>query len=106
MVDASTDFQRGRFLVLSKYIEQIIREESQSYTIQLTKELDDFAQYESDFFFPALGGAVTVNTVTPAPAQIIAALTRKPMVLIQGQGEARLTLQELTKVFQTPRLSK
>ena len=54
MVDASTDFQRGRFLVLSKYIEQIIREESQSYTIQLTKELDDFAQYESDFF-PALG---------------------------------------------------
>ena len=42
---------------------------------------------------------MTVNTVTPAPAQIIAALTRKPMVLIQGQGEARLTLQELTKVF-------
>ena len=55
MVDASTDFQRGRFLVLSKYIEQIIREESQSYTIQLTKELDDFAQYESDFSFRLLG---------------------------------------------------
>lgn len=99
MVNANTEFQRGRLILLANHIERIIGEASQDYAQQLALALDDFAEYESEFALKLLEGAVTVNTVAPAPAQVIAALTKKPMVLIQGKGEARLTLNELVKVF-------
>lgn len=99
MANANTEFQRGRLVMLANHIERIISEASQDYAQQLALALDDFAEYEGEFALKLLEGAVTVNTVAPAPAQVIAALTKKPMILIQGKGEARLTLDELVKVF-------
>ncbi|MCG8608944.1 MAG: minor capsid protein [Pseudomonadales bacterium] len=95
----NTEFQMTRLIDLAQQIEQLIRDEMGEFQISFTEQLRDFAEYESDFVLRLMNGAIAMDTVSPAPAQIIAAITDRPLRLIQGRTTQSVTLNQLFNTF-------
>ena len=94
-----TDFQIQRLEILYLDIVRMSSETSAAIERQLTLGLDDLAIHEAEFAHRILAGAVTVDTATAAPELIRAAITTKPMRLLQGDEFVSVSIQDAFKQF-------
>lgn len=81
-----TEFSRTRFEKLLKQVDDLIKITYGDFTSELQGDLFDFASYEADFETRALGNVVAADFDLPSDAQLIAAVTARPLS-IRGSGK-------------------
>lgn len=94
-----TEFQLQRLQILYADILRLTAETSAAIEAQLTLGLDDLASHEAEFAHKILAGAVTVETAKASPELIRAAITTKPMRLLQGDEVVSVTIQDAFRQF-------
>lgn len=94
-----TEYQLQRLQILYADILRLTAETSAAIEAQLTLGLDELANHEAEFAHKILAGAVTVETAKASPEIIRAAISTKPMRLIQGDEIVSVTMQDAFRQF-------
>ncbi|WP_417764689.1 phage minor head protein [Shewanella chilikensis] len=82
--DYDSDMTRRQFNALIKTIDTTITESMEEWQHQLMLDLDEFAEYESDFQARMIGAFTDADIAVPAPAQVISAAIETPISLGQA----------------------
>lgn len=82
--DYDSDMTRRQFNALIKTIDATITENMEEWQQQLMLDLDEFAEYESDFQARMIGSLTGEDIAVPAPTQVIAAAIETPISLGQA----------------------
>lgn len=82
--DYDSDMTRRQFNALIKTIDATITENMEEWQHQLMLDLDEFAEYESDFQARMIGSLTGEDIAVPAPAQVISAAIETPISLGQA----------------------
>lgn len=76
-----SDMTKRQFNVLIKSIDATITENMEEWQHQLMLDLDEFAEYETDFQARMIGSLTGEDIAVPAPAQVISAAIETPISL-------------------------